>query len=259
MHQGNFVEVNGNRFSVCDVGSGQPILFLHGNLSRWQHWKPQLDALAARYRCIAFDQRGYGASSPLLGTSLSTMADDTAALCAVLGVARAYVVGLSMGGAVGEFLALRHPALVAGLIAAGPPLLDTPGPQPELTTETVRALVLAAFSPAMQRAQPDLVARVVDECLQTDLDTLRHFTQGDVASFDPARIIVPTRVVAGELDLLAPPGPLRTLAATIPHADFREIPAVGHWMNFEAPHTFNAAIEDFIAAHPLAASSTERQ
>jgi pimeloyl-ACP methyl ester carboxylesterase len=58
MHPAKFVEINGNRFSYCDVGSGHPILFLHGNLSRWQHWEPQLDALAAHFRCIAFDQRG---------------------------------------------------------------------------------------------------------------------------------------------------------------------------------------------------------
>jgi pimeloyl-ACP methyl ester carboxylesterase len=188
--------------------------------------------------------------SPLLGTSLSTMADDTAALCAALGVAHAYVVGLSMGGAVGEFLALRHPALVDGLVTAAPPLLDGSGPTPELTTENVRALVLAAFSPAMQRTQPDLVARVVDECLQTDLDTLRHFTPGDMVCYDPAHITAPTLVVAGKLDVLAPSAPLRGLAATIPNADFLEIPAVGHMMNLEDPATFNTAITDYVAAHP---------
>jgi pimeloyl-ACP methyl ester carboxylesterase len=68
--------------------------------------------------------------------------------------------------------------------------------------------------------------------------------------FDPARIAAPTLVVAGELDILAPSEPLRGLAATIPDADFLEIPAVGHMMNLEAPATFNTAITDFIATHP---------
>jgi pimeloyl-ACP methyl ester carboxylesterase len=252
VYDGRFVIVNGARFSVCDVGSGPAILFLHGNLSRWQHWGPQLEALASRYRCIAFDQRGYGASTPLRGTSLSLMADDTAALCAALGVEHAYVVGLSMGGAVAEFLALLHPALVNGLVTAGPPLLDGSGQAPELTKEALRPFVLAAFSPAMQAAQPALVARVVEECLETDLDTLRHFAPGDMSLYEPAGIAVPTLVAAGELDLLAPPGPLRGLAEKILGAEFLEIPGAGHWMNLEAPEVFNAAIERFMAAHPMA-------
>jgi pimeloyl-ACP methyl ester carboxylesterase len=136
------------------------------------------------------------------------------------------------------------------VVTVGPPLLDGSGGRPELTTESVRALVLAAFSPQMQRAEPVLVERVVGECLETDLDTLRHFTMGDMTGFDRARIAAPTLVVAGELDLLAPPGPLRGLAAVIPNAEFLEIPGVGHWMNLEVPDVFSAAVERFVAAHP---------
>lgn len=100
------------------MGEGEAILFLHGNASRWQHWDPQLAAFSGRYRCAAFDQRGFGASSPLRGTSLTQMADDTAALCATLEIGRAVAVGLSMGGGVAEVLAARHPALVTGLVVA---------------------------------------------------------------------------------------------------------------------------------------------
>lgn len=85
--EARIVDIGDARLSVYDAGSGQSIVFLHGNASRWQHWEPQLRALSNRFRCIAFDQCGYGASSPLTSSnSLSRMADDAAAVCQVLGV-----------------------------------------------------------------------------------------------------------------------------------------------------------------------------
>ena len=85
--EARIVDIGDARLSVYDAGSGQSIVFLHGNASRWQHWEPQLQALSGRFRCIAFDQRGYGASSSLTSpNSLSQMADDAAAVCQAVGV-----------------------------------------------------------------------------------------------------------------------------------------------------------------------------
>ena len=252
MHEAKYVEVNGARLSVCDAGRGHPVVFLHGNLSRWQHWGPQLAAIPARFRCVAFDQRGYGASSPARGTSVTAMAADTAALCAALEIVHAYVVGLSLGGAVAQAVALRHPQLVAGLIVAAPPVFQSSTERWEVDAAQVRALVTAAFSEEMRRSQPDLTARVIDECLETDLDILRNFDTADLDGYDQSRIAAPTLVIAGELDVLAPPPPLRDLAATIPHAEYLEFAGTGHWLNQEAADRFNDAILRFIAARPCA-------
>lgn len=253
MYEARAITIGDARFNVCDVGQGPPILFLHGNLSRWEHWMPQLAALADRFRCVAFDQRGYGGSSPLLGTSLSTMADDTAALCAALGIARAYVVGLSMGGGVAEVLALRHPGLVAGLVLAAPPPLVVSAARPGLGVDDLRPMLEVSFGPEMRRARPDLAARLIADCLATDLDTVRQFATADLAGYDPARIAAPTLVIAGECDVLSPPPPLRSLAATIPAAEYLEFAGSGHWLNVEAEAAFTAAILRLVAAHPLAA------
>lgn len=245
------VDVGDAQLSVCEAGSGHPILFLHGNASRWQHWEPQLRALSNRFRCLAFDQRGYGASSPASSTSLSRMADDTAALCRMIGVGHAYIVGLSMGSAVAQALALRHPGLVDGLVLAGMPRANVPPPEaPELSVELFRAMLTAAFSPRFQQAQPDVVARVIDEILQTNLDLLRNFSTADTAQVDPNRITAPALVIAAELDAYYSLALLRELAELLPAAEYLELPGAGHVMNLEEPEAFTAAIVRFIDAHP---------
>jgi pimeloyl-ACP methyl ester carboxylesterase len=150
MLNARIVAIGDAQLNVYDAGSGQSILFLHGNASRWKHWEPQLHALAPHFRCIAFDFRGYGASSPLTrSNSLSLMADDAAALCQALRVEHAYIVGLSMGTGVAQALALRHPSLVDGLVLAGPLQIDiVPGAVPKLTIDLLRPLLIASFSPA---------------------------------------------------------------------------------------------------------------
>lgn len=248
MFAADLVEVGDGRLSVCDVGAGPAVVFLHGNASRWQHWEPQLRALSGRCRCVAFDQRGYGASDPLRGAnSLSRMADDTAALCAALGISRAYVVGLSMGGEVAQALALRHPALVAGLVLAGTGLLAAP-PEvaPTLTPDLLRQFLAAGFGPAFRQRQPELAARLLDEHLSTDLETLRRISFDDFPQIDPARITAPTLAIAGEHDPFRPPAAVRQLAERIPGAALFELPGAGHYLNIEAPEAFSAALVGFI-------------
>ena len=69
------IDIGEAHLSVYDAGSEQSIVFLHGNVSRCQHWEPQLQALSSRFRCIAFDQRGYGASSPLTSPNILSLSE----------------------------------------------------------------------------------------------------------------------------------------------------------------------------------------
>lgn len=197
--------INGiTRAVYDDAGQGPTILFLHGNSSRWQHWAPQLRSLAGKYRCVAFDQRGFGTASGPDGASLTAMADDAAALCAALGLGPVFVVGLSMGGAVAQVLASRHPALITAFVAAAPPSLPVAPGGPVPTREQLRAALALSFGAEFKAAQPVLVERLLDECLETDLATLGNFAVADVADFDPAQITTPALIVAGSADLLAP-------------------------------------------------------
>src|SRR3954468_21715952 len=101
-------------------GSGPDVLLIAGLGDPAEAWQPQLDALADRYRLTAFDNRGVGRSPlpdrPLL---VATMADDAAALLRALDVPSAHVAGFSMGSAIAQELALRHPRLVRSLVLVG--------------------------------------------------------------------------------------------------------------------------------------------
>jgi 3-oxoadipate enol-lactonase len=246
------VKVGDAHFSVYDAGRGQPIVFLHGNAGRWQHWQPQLGVLSSRFRCIAFDQRGYGASSPLTSSnSLPLMADDDAAVCRALGVDHAYFVALSMGGAVAQAIALRHPDLVDGLVLACPPQIKVgPVEMPEISVELIRAMVTTGFGPKIKELQPGLVARLIDEHLQTNIEALRNFSTHDWPQMNPARISAPALVVAGELDPSAPTAALKELVETLPDAVYLELPKTGHCVNIEEPEAFTEAVVRFIEEHP---------
>lgn len=233
---------------MYDAGNGPTIVFLHGNASRWQHWAPQLEALSSRFRCIAFDFRGYGASSTLMDSnSLSLMADDTAERLQALGVDHAYVVGASMGGEVAQAFAIRHPDRVAGLVLAGTgPLAAPPGEMPEITHELLRPMLLAGFGPTFKERHPDAVERLIDEYLATDLGMLTRVSFHDIAELDATRITAPALVIAGEHDALKPAGVVRQLAVSMPNATYLQLTGAGHYMNVEASEAFTAAVVDFI-------------
>lgn len=249
--EARIVDIGDAHLSVYDAGSGKSIVFLHGNASRWQHWEPQLQALSSRFHCIAFDQRGYGASSPLTSpNSLSQMADDAAAVCQALRVDHAYFVGLSMGGAVAIAVALRHPALVDGLVLAAPPQIPLePVEIPEITIEFLRSNVIANFGPKIKQ-QPDLADRLLKEHLETNIETVRNFSTHDFPQMDSTRIHAPALVMAGELDPAAPPATLKQLAEKLPNATYLEFPETGHYLNIEESEAFTAAIIRFMEEHP---------
>jgi pimeloyl-ACP methyl ester carboxylesterase len=255
------VTVDGAPLAVHDTGGDGPaVVFLHGNLSRWQHWAPQLERLAGRCRCVAYDQRGFGASVDAPPpSSLRRLADDAVALCAELGITRAHVVGLSMGGAVAQAVAVGHPDFTAGLLLAASYRLDElhptiaafnathAEPPPDLAVMT--PLLRASFSPAYQAAHPEAVDAVVAEFVATAPATVAA-TAGLLDDFPlvPApSITAPTIVVAGSADVLAPPEVVRHLAAAIPQASYRELDS-GHVMNLERPDEFTDLVRELVGA-----------
>ena len=137
------VDTAGATIQVTDTGDGEPALvFLHywGGSSRT--WRIVIDRLGDKSRCIALDQRGWGASIATDARyDLSVMADDVEAVARQLGLGRYVLVGHSMGGKVAQIVAARRPKELVGLvlIAPAPP---TPMPVPE----TVRAGMLQSYA-----------------------------------------------------------------------------------------------------------------
>ncbi|MFD6421120.1 alpha/beta fold hydrolase [Streptomyces sp. NPDC060198] len=129
------VPVNGVELNVALAGSGPAVLLLHGFPHTWEVWTDVIAGLSGRYRVIAPDLRGFGASSGTgsgydgtgSGYDAGTLAEDAAALLAALGVSSAAVVGIDAGTAVAFLLALRRPALVRRLAVMESVLGGLPG------------------------------------------------------------------------------------------------------------------------------------
>ncbi|MEU1371834.1 alpha/beta fold hydrolase [Streptomyces sp. NPDC005803] len=110
------VLVNGVELNVALAGSGPAVLLLHGFPHTWEVWTDVMADLSSRYRVIAPDLRGFGASGGTdFGYDAGTLAEDAAALLATLGLSSAAVVGIDAGAAPAFLLALRRPDLVRRL------------------------------------------------------------------------------------------------------------------------------------------------
>ncbi len=109
--------INGLNLYYEEAGSGPPLLLIAGLSGTTLGWAMLLPALAAHFRVIAFDNRGAGRSSAPPGPyTTRQMAGDAAALLEHLGITRAHVIGLSLGGMIAQELALAHPERVDHLV-----------------------------------------------------------------------------------------------------------------------------------------------
>lgn len=122
------VLANGVELNVALAGSGPAVLLLHGFPHTWELWTDVMADLSGRYRVIAPDLRGFGASSRAAsGYDAGTLAEDAAALLTTLGVSSAAVVGIDAGTAPAFLLALRRPGLVRRLAVMESVLGRLPG------------------------------------------------------------------------------------------------------------------------------------
>ncbi|AKU92420.1 alpha/beta fold hydrolase [Vulgatibacter incomptus] len=111
--------VNGIWVHFHEHGEGEPVLLVMGLGAPLEGWDPQLPALSNRYRVIRFDNRGVGGSDKPVGRyTVGQLAEDARGLLDHLGVDKAHVVGLSMGGMAAMELAARHPGRVRSLVLA---------------------------------------------------------------------------------------------------------------------------------------------
>jgi 3-oxoadipate enol-lactonase len=224
-------------------------------------WDTLANHLAADCRVIAYDHRGHGSSDAPAGPyAMADLADDAARLLRELDTGPVVWIGLSMGGMVGQELALRHPALVGALVLAhttsGYP--DAARAVWEQRIATVReqgieaiadAVMARYFHEAFRAAHPATVARFRQRLVTTDpqgyagccaavgcIDTTARLGQ----------IAVPTLVLAGELDQGTPVDMARTLAAAIPDARLQVLADASHLGALEQPGAFTAAVTAFV-------------
>jgi pimeloyl-ACP methyl ester carboxylesterase len=217
----------GLRLHVSELGTGEPVLMLHGWPQHGGCWHAVAPVLAARYRVICPDLRGFGASdAPGRGYDPDTFAADALALLDALGIERVRLVGHDWGGYASFLVALRQPDRVSALLACSTPL-PWVKLTPRLAMEAWRswyAVVMAtvggqllsrrpsafadfitgpgiskedAWNYTRQLARPPS-ARATELLYRSYLRTLADFALG--RSEPHGRLTVPTRLLLGQRD-----------------------------------------------------------
>jgi pimeloyl-ACP methyl ester carboxylesterase len=116
------IDVGGVPFAYRELGhdSGVPVIFLHHLMAVLDDWDPRvIDGIAAQRRVIAFDNRGVGASGGSVPHTIEAMGRDAIAFIGALGLKQVDLLGFSLGGGVGQMIALQAPGLVRRMILAG--------------------------------------------------------------------------------------------------------------------------------------------
>lgn len=207
---------------VGPVG-GEPVVFLSGLTGDHNNWTLQVNRLQDRYRCLTFDWRDTGKSgpSPLEQYSIVDMAGDVAGLIQALALGKSHLIGLSMGGAVAQEVALNYPELVASLILAS----------------SFCDRSMAVEIPADKRT-PGNLRQQAAVTMHSTCDSL-HL------------ISAPTLVVAGSRDKSTTPESQYAYAAWIPNARYELIQGAAHLLHLQKAGEFNRLIQAFIETHSI--------
>ena len=249
-----------------EVGDGPPLLLITGLGGHSGGWALQIPALARSNRVIAMDPRGAGrTSAPDKPYSIAGMAEDIVQLMDGLDIAKASVVGLSMGGSIALDLASAHPDRIENLVLIG--ATARPDGRHRLINEGLIAVHRSSISSgegALLLA-PWLYSRALhedSERLRTAIENFANdahpapdhsFVRQAQALLDYdatgrlAEIAHPTLVLTGDEDILVSPTNGAAIAAAMPNATHQELPG-GHLGLVENAQEYNAAILQFLAA-----------
>jgi pimeloyl-ACP methyl ester carboxylesterase len=230
--------------------NADPIVLVHGFASNkevnWVHPAWVMTLKDAGHRVIAIDNRGHGRSSKLYDRALyniATMAEDVRALLDHLGIARADVMGYSMGARIAAFLAVDHPARVRSAVLAGLGIKLVEGAGlPESIAEALEARSIADVSDSTGR-----LFRSFAETTRSDLRALAACLRGSrqtLAREQVAAIAAPVLVAVGTRDEVA--GSAEALAALIPGAKVLAIPDRDHMLAV-GDKVFKAGVLEFLS------------
>jgi pimeloyl-ACP methyl ester carboxylesterase len=263
---------DGVRLFYEETGTGRPVIFVHEFAGDLRSWEPQVRHFGRRYRSIVFNARGYPPSDVPGNTnaySQTLAADDIQAVLDHLGIEKAHIAGLSMGGFATLHFGFRHPDRALSLCVAGCGYGAEPAQRARFRAEAeaIAAFLSSdgmgafaekyAYGPTrvqFEHKDPRGFAefkRMLAEhsalgSANTQLGIQRERPSLYDLVEDMKRLMVPTLVVCGDEDwpcLL--PGIL--MKQSIPAAALSVMPNCGHTINLEAPDEFNRILGEFLA------------
>ncbi len=246
-----------------DRGNGPAIVFLHGHPFSRAMWASQLETLSDEFRVVAPDLPGYGESGTVDQImSMRRFADSVLELLDVLGVERATVVGLSMGGLVAMELGLGYPDRIDGLVLTATTAAPLTPEEVEMRRSTAQrlerdgmldhALEMAGrlFGPDARR-EPALVLPILETMLTTSPAGAAAALRGRAERPPYHELLpalrVPSLVLAGDADFFSTAEITAQLVAALPDPEVVILPGIGHMPNLEAPEAFDRTVRRFAA------------
>jgi len=220
-------------------GEGFPLIMIMGLSANIDWWDPRMiQGLSKKFKLVMFDNRGAGRTDVSdRRYAIKSFADDTAGLMAALGISRAHIIGVSMGGMIAQELALNFPEKVEKLVLCstncggaksvlpsqevlGTLMADRSALSPE---EIVRMTIPLLFTEDFIKKNPDLVEFSIQQILRAPISNEAFMHQlNAITEFDTydrlPQIRASTLILHGKRDILVPPGNAAILAEAIPNA-----------------------------------------
>lgn len=281
-----WVEVHGRRVNLVDIGSGPPLLFVHGLGAAWQAWLENIPEFARDHRVIAMDLPGFGLSEmPAHDISIEYYRRFLYALADELGIESAAVVGNSMGGFIAAELAIRHPERVQrlSLVSAAifwqeyrraKPLVSLA----RLTDAYIGRLLARSANSVSRRPRLRELAllsagirypHLIPHELANELVRSARRTPGFLPALEALagfplneelpKIACPTLVVWGAHDALVTVHDSERIEQAIPNAQRAVFERTGHAPMLERPERFNRVLREFLDEEPTQREGAARE
>ncbi|WP_271540891.1 alpha/beta fold hydrolase [Bradyrhizobium sp. CCBAU 45321] len=271
MNQANFLGVTANigrqDIFYLDTGVGFPVLFLHGLAGDHTAWKPQIDQLKNGFRILAPDTRGAGKSTQRdEPVTVHELAEDFIGLLEKLDIRRCHVVGRSLGGAIGQVIAVRRPQLVQSLVLiASGAKLDPLGVRcmenmldalswRNSWMDWSRHSVPYFVSPKFYNENPEKILHIESLMASTAAKPACYVRTNDAArEFDflveLSNIRCPTLVMSGGLDPICGPIATKWMIDRLPQGQWDEFKNSSHFFLMEEPERFMKALRGWLDEH----------
>jgi 3-oxoadipate enol-lactonase len=244
--------------------SGPVVTLSHSLAANLSMWDPQARTLASGYRVLRYDTRGHGGTDAPEGPyTLEQLAEDARALLQALGIARTHFIGLSMGGFIGQALALKHPGMLQSLVLCDTTSRVPPEARPNWD-ERIRVAETRGMEPHVEPTIGRWFTAPFRERHAAVVDPVRGMIRGTnprgyigcchaIAALDLTdrlgAITVPTLILVGEDDPATPVAASRTIHERIQGSELVILKSASHLSNLEQPEAFNRAVTAFLARH----------
>ncbi|HPC95250.1 MAG TPA: alpha/beta hydrolase [Sedimentisphaerales bacterium] len=256
-----FLDIDGARIYYEDRGAGEAVIMIHGFAMDRRIFDMQFELFAERFRVVRYDLRGFGRSD--LPTGPYSTLDDLRIMMDRLGIEKACIIGLSLGGSLAVEFALTCPQRVTGLVLAGSTLRGYP--YSDAYVQEFLYYRKIARRQGIAVAQTEMLGNPLLRSIAKKPELFVHIQAmiRDYSGFhwlrhDPHRVFYPpaierlgeitcpVQIIIGQHDVDDLQGVARRLIREIRHARCSVLPGVGHIVNMEAPERFNEIVLEFL-------------